>query len=149
MSETDRVRKFKDRTLAEVMAREVITLQIGERTSLADLLMKQHPIHHVPVLDGKILKGIISRSDLYRNMLSCYFIETEEEQHEFLDRFLDISAVMTQDPIALSPEDTLGDALAVILDRRVGSVPVVNEQNELVGIITEYDLMQTMREAVT
>jgi CBS domain-containing protein len=128
--------------LRDVMTRQVITIQQGTRTSAADTLMKHHPIHHLPVLEGKRLRGLISQSDLYRNMLSLAFVETEREQHDFLDRFLTVESIMTADPITLSPEDTLGRAIDLMVEYRIGCIPVVDGMNELQGILTDFDLLR-------
>lgn len=134
-----------DTPLGEIMRSDVISIQVDEQTSLADTLMKHHFIHHLPVLEGKVLRGIVAQSDLYRNMLSFFFIDTDREQQEFLDDFLDLPSIMTRDPITLGPEDTVRQALDTVLEYRVGSLPIVNARNELLGIVTDYDLMRVLR----
>lgn len=132
----------KDTPLSKVMSRNMITLQLDDRTSLVDILMKHNPIHHLPVLQGKVLKGLVTQRDLYRNMLSTYFYESEKEQHEFLDTFTDLSSLMTKDPLTLTPDQTVGEALHLVLEYRVGCVPIVNEKNEIQGMITDSDLLR-------
>ena len=138
-------RRVGERGVGEIMTREVVTIQIGDHASLADTLMKNHPIHHLPVLEGRVLRGIISQSDLYRNMLSFFFVDTEREQHEFLDEFLDIPSIMTREPITLTEGDTVAEALALMLERRIGSIPIVDGRNELLGILTDSDILAAVR----
>lgn len=132
----------RDTPLSEIMIRSVIALQIHDRASLVDTLMKNHPIHHLPVVEGNVLKGLVTQRDLYRNMLSAYYYDEEKDQHSFLDNFTDIPSIMTKDPITLTPEDTLGQALHLVLEYRIGCIPVVNGKNELQGIITDSDLLR-------
>ena len=47
---------------------------------------------------------------------------------------------MIQDPVTLSREATVGDALAIMKEHRIGGIPVVDETNTLVGIVTNRDL---------
>ncbi|MFZ8837158.1 MAG: IMP dehydrogenase [Flavobacteriales bacterium] len=47
---------------------------------------------------------------------------------------------MIQDPVTLSRESTVGDALAIMKEHRIGGIPVVDEENTLVGIVTNRDL---------
>ena len=130
------------------MVRDVITIQLGDRSSLVDTLMKHHPIHHLPVLEGRVLRGLIAQRDLYRNMLSALYYEDERELHSFLDNFTDIASIMTPDPFTLRPEDTLGDAVALMRQHRIGCVPVVDERNQLVGILTDSDLLRILDEVL-
>ena len=55
--------------LSDIMIRNVITIHIDDRASLVDTLMKSHPIHHLPVLEGDFLRGLISQRDLYHYTL--------------------------------------------------------------------------------
>ncbi len=135
----------RDTPLSDIMIREVITIQIDDKSSVVDTLMKLNPIHHLPVLEGKVLRGLISQRDLYRNMLSGAFFDSEEEQHSFLDNFTDIPSIMTRDPITLSPEQTLGEALHLVLEYRIGCLPLVNDRNEMQGIVTDSDLLRLFR----
>jgi CBS domain-containing protein len=130
--------------LSEVMVREVISIQLDDKSSLVDTLMKHHPIHHLPVLEGRVLRGLIAQRDLYRSMLSALYYEDERELHSFLDNFTDVASIMTPDPLTLGPADTLGDALELMLQRKIGCVPVVDEQNRLLGILTDSDLLRIL-----
>ncbi len=127
--------------LQEIMVRDLVTVQRDDRSSLVDVLMKHHPIHHVPVLDGETLCGLIAQRDLYRTMLSTLYYDEERELHSFLDNFTDIASIMTPDPLTLAPTDTLGDALALMLQRKVGCVPIVDDRQRLLGILTDSDLL--------
>ena len=138
----------RETPLSQVMARNVIALQLHDRASMVDTLMKAHPIHHIPVMDGKVLKGLISQGDLFRNMLSPHFYDSEKEQHSFLDSFLAIPSLMTEDPITLGPDNTLGEALDLVLEYRVGCIPIVDESNELLGILTTSDLLRLFRQVL-
>jgi acetoin utilization protein AcuB len=132
----------------EIMNPIVVSIQIQDRVGLADTLMSQNGFHHLPVLEGKILRGILSQTDLYKNMLSYFFVESDHEQRDFLDQYLNLKDVMTPDPITVGPEQTVGQALDLMLEHRIGSVPVVNRQNELLGIVTDFDMLRALREAL-
>jgi CBS domain-containing protein len=131
--------------LREVMVRDVIAIQLHDKSSLVDVLMKHHPIHHLPVLDGEVLRGLIAQRDLYRSMLSALYYEDERELHAFLDDFTDVASIMTAEPLTLGPEDTLGAALELMLEHKIGCVPVVDERNRLLGILTDSDLLRVLQ----
>lgn len=130
--------------LADVMVYPVITLQLHDRSSLVDTLMKHHPIHHLPVLEGEVLRGLIAQRDLYRGMLSALYYDDERDVHAFLDDFTDVPSLMTADPLTLGPGDTLGDAIQLMLEHKVGCIPIVDERNRLLGILTDSDLLRIL-----
>jgi CBS domain-containing protein len=142
MAAADTLDITRDTPLSRIMVRNVITVQLDDPTSTVDTLMKLHPIHHVPVLQDKVLVGLISQRDLYRTMLSTLYYDSEQEQHSFLDNFTEIAGIMTADPLTLTPQQTLGEALDLVLEYRIGCIPVVNEQHELLGILTDSDLLR-------
>lgn len=142
MAEQEGLNISPDTPLREIMIRNVLTVQVDEPVSRVDELMKLHPIHHVPVLQGGILKGLISQRDLYRNMLSASYFDNDEEQRSFLDDFTNIADIMTCDPMTLSPNQSLGEALHLMLEYRIGCIPLVSDRNELEGIVSDSDFMR-------
>jgi IMP dehydrogenase len=62
------------------------------------------------------------------------------EQAEQVRKVKRSESGMIQDPITLSIESTIGDALQIMKEYKIGGIPVVNKQNDLVGIVTNRDL---------
>jgi CBS domain-containing protein len=52
-----------------------------------------------------------------------------------------VADVMTRDPITAHPETPLNEAIKILAERRISGLPVINQQNKLVGVISEADLM--------
>ncbi|WP_107669007.1 CBS domain-containing protein [Cyanothece sp. BG0011] len=52
-----------------------------------------------------------------------------------------VAQVMTQNPITVTPQTPLSEAVKIIAEKKISGLPVVNEQGKLVGIISETDLM--------
>jgi acetoin utilization protein AcuB len=88
--------------------------------------------------------GIITDRDL-RNATVSSVVLTEKKYHDFLLDTVKVETIMTPDPATISPDAPLEEAARLILDMKVGGLPVV-EQGKLVGIITETDLMRTLIE---
>ena len=55
---------------------------------------------------------------------------------------LNITEVMTKQPIAISPDATIGEAADIMLTNRISGLPVVDVKDALVGIITESDIFR-------
>jgi CBS domain-containing protein len=53
---------------------------------------------------------------------------------------MDVKDIMTRNPITIDPDAPLGTAMAVMVDRKIRHLPVVDEQGAVVGIITDRDL---------
>jgi len=114
---------------------------VASGVGLAGTPMSQNGFHHLPVLEGKIRRGILSQTGLYKSIPSYFFVESGREQREFMDEHLNLEAVMTPDPITVGPEQTVAQALELMIEHRISSVPLVNRQNELPGIMTSFDLL--------
>lgn len=52
-----------------------------------------------------------------------------------------VAEVMSRDPITVKPETPLKDAIQILAERRISGLPVVDEQEKLIGVISETDLM--------
>jgi acetoin utilization protein AcuB len=125
------------------MTPKVIT--IDQEASLFDAheMMAKHTIRHLPVVDAdNRLIGIVTDRDL-RSALPYHLFKTPEKliEKENFDE-LKIKDIMTKDPFAVSPTDTIQDALLLIQEKRVGAFPVVDDEGKLKGIISVRDLLR-------
>lgn len=111
------------------MSRDVATVAIDSPAEEAGALMAQLGVRRAPVMDNGRLVGIISYSDL--RALSAADIAGRPA-----------GEIMTIDPLTVSPYDTIGRAAQVMLQHRIGGLPVVDNHGALVGIITESDIFK-------
>ncbi|MGL5793968.1 MAG: CBS domain-containing protein, partial [Waterburya sp.] len=51
-----------------------------------------------------------------------------------------VAEIMTTDPITVSPETSLQEAIQILVEKKISGLPVVNSEGKLVGIISETDL---------
>ena len=123
----------------DLMTKDVTTLMIHEELSLADDIMTLGRIRHLPVVDKGKLVGIISQRDLFRASLASVMRYPAEARREFLKTVV-VKEVMTQKVISISPEADVKEAGLIMLEKKVGCLPVV-EDRELVGLITETDIL--------
>ena len=127
--------------VGDVMSRDVFTLERNDKLSVADDVMKQRRIRHIPVLDRDgDLCGIITQRDLFRGILlrSLGFGSRAEER--MLDT-LSVKDAMHEDVITTSPDTPLADAADSMLSNKIGCLPVV-EGGRLVGLISEADFVK-------
>ena len=125
----------------DVMSREVKTLRRNDQLTLADDLMKQERIRHLPVLDddGEAVVGILSQRDMFRGALAHALGYGETAQRRMLG-LLVVKEVMTSQVVTVAPDAPLSDAARTMVERKIGCLPVV-DGGKLAGILTESDFV--------
>ena len=114
-----------------VMSKKVVSVSVpGSREKVLDLMRKENKAV-LPVIkeDNNKLVGVVTRSDLINN--------PDEEQ---------IAMLMSRNLIVASPDDDVKDAARIMIENDVRRVPVVNDDGELVGIITSFDFLAAVEE---
>jgi CBS domain-containing membrane protein len=126
----------------DLMSPEVATVGRNDRLTIADDLMRLGRVRHTPVLDddGQTLVGILSQRDLFRGALARALGYGAHAQQKMLGSLL-VKEVMTNDPITIGPDASAAEAARLMLARKIGCLPVV-EDGELVGILTESDFLR-------
>lgn len=124
----------------DYMKRDPVTVKKDDSFRYALKLIRKEGIRHLPVLDGKRVVGIVTDRDLRQAAPSP---ATSLEIHElnYLLERLKIETIMTKKVITVAPDTSLLDAAKLLIAHKIGCLPVV-DQDELVGIITEGDLLR-------
>jgi predicted transcriptional regulator len=129
----------------DIMVKEVASLDVNDELSLANDIMRLGRIRHLPVVDGPRLVGIISERDLFRSSLAQALGYGTQASRDLM-KTLRIKDVMVPQVVTVSPETDLCVAVRLMVDRKIGCLPVV-ETDRLVGLITETDiLLQYLKE---
>ena len=111
------------RKIGEVMTRDVVSVTLDTPLKEVVELMERHRIKRVPVLDGEVLVGILSRADLLRALLGALeekpaAATTDEEIRERIRRELAKTAWVPRDGIAITVENGVVDLNGVILEEK-------------------------------
>jgi CBS domain-containing protein len=126
--------------VSDVMTAPVKTLGRNDRLSRVDDLMTADRIRHVPIVDDDgDLCGIVSHRDLFRSALAKALGYGEVAQRKLRDT-LAVKDVMATDVVTTTPDALLADAATLMLDRRIGCLPVV-EGTKIAGILSESDFV--------
>lgn len=120
-------------------ADNILTVEATDSLERVKLIMHGHPIHHVPVLERGKLVGIISTSDLLRH-------GTASAEDSALDEEIKARDVMETSLVTLRPRDPLLKAARLLAKEQFSSLPVVDDEGELIGILTIRDLLRYMIE---
>jgi CBS domain-containing membrane protein len=127
-------------TVKEIMTQDVSTLGRNDTLDVADDMMTLERIRHLPVLDEGRVVGVVSQRDLFRSALAVALGYGENAQKRLL-RTLRVKEVMREPAITISPEATAKEAARLMLEYKIGCLPVV-EGHTLVGIVTETDILR-------
>lgn len=129
----------------DVMSKDPVVIQEGDSCQEALARMYRRRVRHLPVLDGHgLVIGVLTDRDLRHHLLSSSVIGNlgQVPVAALLEKVL-VSAVMSAPPVVTNPEVSLSDAVKLMRERRLGSLPVV-EGRRLVGILTESDLLRRL-----
>lgn len=139
---------MKKRHLTEVqdwMRENPVTITPGATLAEAQELMTEHEVRRLPVVENGELVGIITYSDILRQIPPSQ--EEEETDHAaVLLSQRTVGEVMTYSPITISPSATIQEAAERMLEYQVSGLPVVRN-NKVVGIITESDIFRLVVES--
>ena len=147
------------KTVADVMSRDPIVVRVETPLNEAIQILAEHHISGLPVVDdvGKLV-GIISETDLmwqetgvtppaYIMFLdSVIYLKNpatyERDLHKALGQT--VGEVMTKNPITISPDKTLREAATIMHDRSVHRLPVLDDTDQVIGILTRGDIIRAM-----
>ncbi len=117
------------------MTRNPKTVSPDDPLSFAAGILREHRFHHLPVVEGGRLVGILSDTDL-RN--ASYAARPAEGEGPAGDR--PVREAMRTVVWSVTPEDSVEDALLILTREKFGALPVLSG-DRLVGIITRADLL--------
>lgn len=117
--------------VSTIMTTRLITVRPTDNLLHVREIFMQHSIHHLPVVSSGKLVGILTTYDLWKNEIAP----------QDYSRVLAME-VMTSKIAKLSSSDKIGTAAEIFLDNRFHALPVVDENNYLLGIVTSHDVLK-------
>jgi acetoin utilization protein AcuB len=139
----------------DVMTPNPITIEPGAPIGTAIAVMAEQKVRHLPVVDeaGQLV-GIITDRDVRSAMMAPALVEylspaTRRRLVEIGARLEDLRVkdAMTWHPVTTGPDVSLTQAAALMFERRVGSLPVV-DGGTVIGIVTERDVVEALATTV-
>jgi len=128
------------------MTKSPITIKRDDSFQTALNLLRQGGVRHLPVMEGKKLVGILTDRDLRQASPSPATSLSMYEIKYLLDKIL-VEDIMVKNVITAPPTATIEFAAKLLYENKIGALPIVNEKGELLGIITETDILETFVEA--
>ncbi len=135
----------KNDPINKIMASNVESVQDGQPLSDIYKLMCNTGIHHVPVVKGEELVGLVSFTDMMKLDLALNGVDAHTID-KVMDQQFTIPDVMSTDLITLNDKQSVRDAAEKLSEGDFHSLPVVNQGNALVGMVTSTDLIRYLSE---
>jgi CBS domain-containing protein len=123
------------RTVGQYMSTDLYTVRPGDPIDLAARMMDWRQIRHVPVEDdhGKLV-GLLSFRDMLKLIASADVDGNGREKT--------VADVMRKEPLTVGANTSTLDVLVMMREKNIGSLPVVDDEQRLVGLVTVYDLLE-------
>jgi len=135
----------KNDPISKIMSTEVVSVHKGQKLSDVRHIICDSNIHHVPVVDGNKLIGLISYTDLMK--LNIVISGADERTVDaIIDQQFTIQDVMVTNLTTLSNTATVREASKILAVGNFHSLPVVDQQQQIVGMVTMTDLIQYLNE---
>lgn len=131
----------KNDPVNNLMSKDIETVQQGQALSEVYRLMCNTGIHHVPVLDGKKLTGLISFTDMIKLSLA---IDTSNSHtvDALIDNHSSIPDIMSTELTTINKGQTVRDAAEILSEGDFHSLPVVDSDGNISGMLASTDLMR-------
>lgn len=130
----------------DVMTENPSTVRASTPVGDVAELLTELDVRHLPVMEGDTLVGIISDRDL-RSVSSPRLLD-QEGLDDLKARYdQPISELMVHDVIKVYPETEIVEVIDIMLESKVGAIPVVDASTgDLVGIVSYVDVLRGLRE---
>jgi acetoin utilization protein AcuB len=130
----------------DVMTPNPVTVSPQARVAEAWDLMREFDIRHVPVVQGGELVGMVSDRDVaYLDVARLLVAEGADGLQRQLAT--PVITVMSSDVIAVEPETGLSDVIGLMLEHKIGAVPVVTPgTREIAGIVSYVDVLKAVQD---
>jgi acetoin utilization protein AcuB/CBS domain-containing protein len=121
-----------------------ITVNLAAPLSEALALMREHDVRRLPVVgDTGELRGMITQGDIRgADIMRIAGLDPLDIAQAL--RQVKVCQVMTHDPLRITPKTGLREAAMLMIENKIGGLPVVDDQLLVIGIITESDLFETL-----
>ncbi len=135
----DHLKELSDIKVSSIMIKNPLYTFPNEKISATELIMIRKNIGGLPVVKdrkNRLLIGIITQRDI---RLARFAMSLDSPNTTVKD-------LMTLEPFVVRKDDTLKYVLEVMFGKKIQRLPVVNENNELIGLVMQNEILQKLLE---
>lgn len=132
--------------VSDLMTTAVFTLRLDKQVFIAQQIMDWAHIRHVPVVDHRWrVVGLVSHRDILRASVSTVSSKVAKlEQRQHLSG-ISVREIMQSDVRTSSPDASVQEAAGLMLKEKIGCLPIVDVEKQLLGVITEHDMLRLIK----
>ena len=143
----------------EIMTITVVTVSINDSVEQCAKLLQEYNISGLPVLDeaGRVA-GIVTEGDLIRRasrvkapgyleiLGGLIYLGSPKKFVEELQRAMSLEAgqLMSKNLVSIKPDDTIEHAATLMIEKKISRLPVIDDDEKLVGIVSRRDIMGSL-----
>ena len=126
----------------DIMSSPVVTLPVTSSLSQAWDVVHSRRFRHIPILgEDDVVVGMLSDRDLFRGAMESVLSGTTRSKKQAGGS---IHSLVSRPVLVASPEAELRALARVLLEERIGALPIVSEAAGLVGMITRSDILRAL-----
>jgi CBS domain-containing protein len=122
-----------------LMTAAVLTVDVSSPAGEVLRLFAAYPVHHLPVVDGAKLVGMLSSADVLK--LRSFLPKHSAKPLDYLNQRMRIETLMQRPAITVGPYQSADDAARLMVAHGIHALPVCDAGENLIGIITTTDIM--------
>jgi acetoin utilization protein AcuB len=130
--------------VSEIMTSDPVAVSLAASIGQAWDLLRKAEIRHLPVVssDG-VLIGIVSDRDFGVAPVSLLIDDILARPRVYLEA--PIATIMTASPMAVQADAPVADVVQMMVEERIGAVPVVERDGKLIGIVSYLDILRNIQ----
>lgn len=131
----------------DCMSVDPFVIQVTESVGTVSSKLLEADVRHLPVVEDGMLVGIVSDRDLQRSLAVRVPGGILVRSEEALER--PISTLMSSDVISVHRETELEEVIDLMIEHKIGAIPVVESDSmKVIGIVSYIDLLRVARSAL-
>ena len=144
----------------DIMTENVVTIEPEASVEEAAKILSENNVSGLPVVEENKLVGIISETDLiikdkklhfpdYINLLGgIIYLESHKKFEKEFKKYIAVKVkeLMTEEVKTINPDTSEEDIATIMVEENINRLPVVDEEGNLLGIVTRADLLKNLAE---
>lgn len=126
-----------------IMSKPVVTVTLDDTLRVVKKIFENAKFHHLLVVEQDKLYGILSDRDLLK-FISPFIGTIQETVHDKYTLSKKVHQIMNRKPITLKPSANVYEAISLFNQHNISCIPIVNENDEPVGIVSWRDILRTI-----
>jgi acetoin utilization protein AcuB len=129
--------------ISKLMSKNVVVVKMDDPLSKVKDIFDEAEFHHLLVVDDERLFGVISDRDLLKS-LSPKIGDVTATAKDLASLNKKAHQIMTRKPISLDENATVKDAIKIFNEHKISCIPIINNEEKPVGILSWRDIMQEL-----